>query len=322
MAAPRVCISILNWNGYATTAACLESLRALDYANYTVIVLDNASRDGSAARLRAAFPGVTLIVSDENRGFAGGHHRVADHVLRDGAAELIWLLNNDTAPHPDALSVLVEAYAAQGAALYGSVTVDDADRIVFGGGWDLNPATGNPRYAGYNRFAGQPYGDVFGGDSRSRIVADVNGSSLLIPVSVIRQHGFMDESFFMYGEETDYCLRLARRGVPSILVPRSVVTHQHGGSSSTHPRLVQVLRAYYRRRSELIVKRRYRGRRLFYRAVWGEFRQHWRRWLLAAVSPRRALARWPEDYYHYLAARDAVLNRLGKRLPPENYVES
>lgn len=317
---PRVVISVINWNGAAKTLACLEALHALEYPNTQIVVVDNSSTDDSVARLRAAHPDLNLLETGENRGFAGGHRATVDHVLGTDAV-LLWLLNNDAQPRPDALTALVNAYYQHGDALYGSVTVNNAPepQIVFGGGWALNPETGNPRYKDYDPLRGQPYAAHFQ-STEPRRMADVNGSSMLIPLAVIRAHGFMDGRLFMYGEETDYCLRLGWRGVASYLVPASVVAHEDKGSSAGNSLLTAVLRGYYQRRNELVIKRRYRGTRLFLRIIWAEARCCWRTWLRALWS-NEIPADDPEAYLRCLAAWDALCNRLGKRFAPEDFIE-
>ena len=106
MDAPAVVIVLLNWNGWRDTHACLGSLAGLDYPNYEVVVVDNASTDGSEAELRKRHPKLTLLQSGANLGFAGGNNVGLRSALAHGA-EYVWLLNNDTLVEPDALSELV-----------------------------------------------------------------------------------------------------------------------------------------------------------------------------------------------------------------------
>jgi GT2 family glycosyltransferase len=319
---PSAVISILNWNDYSKTLSCLETVQKLDYASCKVIVVDNGSTDGSVERIRAAFPDVDLVHASENLGFAGGHRLAVNRALEAGA-ELIWLLNNDTVIRPDALTALVDAYGRHGSALYGSVTVESLDnmRIVFGGGWKLNPATGNPLYKKeYNPFEGRPYHECFP-ERHEMTMADLNGSSFMIPLEVIRRDGFMDESFFMYVEETDYCIRLAKCGVPSILVPASIVVHDRKGASREHPRLVRVLTGYYQRRNQLVMKRRYQGRRLFWSAIRDYAKTCWKIWLVSLLRPGTINSQSSETCFNCLAARDAALNRMGKRFDPEDFLD-
>jgi GT2 family glycosyltransferase len=300
------------------TIKCIHSLMQLDYPSFEIIVVDNASVDDSVQRIQAVFPDITLIRSTQNLGFAGGH-RLALEQAQQAGADLFWILNNDTAVRPDTLSALVEAYHLRGAAVYGSVTLRSAETrlIAFGGGWYLDPHS-RPRAIGdYNPLRGKSFDDCFS-DRRERVVAAVNGSSLMVPLSVVRQYRFMDETFFMNGEETDYCFRLWRKGIPSILVPASLVVHEIGGSYMDSSRLRTVLE-YYQMRNRLEVIRRYEGRWAYWGSVWRALKQTWKMQIWSLVSPRKAQADRPKHYYETLGIRHAVLHRMGKTFAPEDF---
>ena len=83
--APAVWIVLLNWNGWRDTDACLESLKSLAYPNFHVVVVDNASSDGSEERLRELHSGLTLLQSGANLGFAGGNNVGLRYALEHGA---------------------------------------------------------------------------------------------------------------------------------------------------------------------------------------------------------------------------------------------
>ena len=87
---PRVYCVVINWNGWRDTVACLGSLVAQDYPSLTMLVVDNASTDDSVARIREAFPGIELLQSDENRGFAAGSNVGIRRALEKDA-EFVWL---------------------------------------------------------------------------------------------------------------------------------------------------------------------------------------------------------------------------------------
>ena len=104
----RVAIILVNWNGWQDTAACVESCRALDWPNFRITIVDNASTDGSEAKLRELFPEIEIIQTGCNLGFAGGNNAGIRRAL-EHEAEYVWLLNNDTTVAPDALTALVDA---------------------------------------------------------------------------------------------------------------------------------------------------------------------------------------------------------------------
>ncbi|MBN1565282.1 MAG: glycosyltransferase family 2 protein [Anaerolineae bacterium] len=320
MTNPNVVISILNWNGAAKTIACLESVRALDYDNYTVIVVDNASRDDSVTQIRAAFPDVELLQAETNLGFASGHRFALDHVLAyHHDAALFWVLNNDATVRPDTLTALVAAYERHGDAIYGSVNLHaDGDlRVQFGGGWEVD-AAGQPAFRVYNVTRGMAY-DRYLAEQKERIVVDVTGSSLMVPLAVIRQHGFFDEAFFFYAEETDYCLRMGKRGVPSIIVPESAIVHEGAGSFTAQSSDLDWVRLYYRRRNLLMVAKRHRTKVFFLWRLGREIRRCGRA-LLSSLKHNRRLVMTGECKARCFAVRDVILNRMGKTYAPEDYL--
>ena len=227
---PNVYISVLNWNSYEQTISCLRLLEKLDYDNYKIIIVDNASQDGSPEHIREAFPHLHLVIANENLGYAAGHRHTIDLALAEGA-ELIWLVNTDIDFKPDVLSTLVDAYLEHGDAIYGSVLLqaDDPTRI----GMHLLKPFGR-RVPDPEAFAikwGDKFSETFYGYPVLR-TASVSGCSMLIPTGVVSCHGFMDDRFFLYAEERDYCYRLAKCAVPSIIVSKSEVHHLN--QSSTH----------------------------------------------------------------------------------------
>jgi len=317
--ASQVCISVLNWNGAAMTIRCLESLMKLDYPRFEIVVVDNASRDDSVQQIQTAFPDIMLIRAPENLGFAGGHRLALEHA-QQANAELLWVLNNDTVVRPDTLNALVQAYRGLGEALYGSVAVDASDKALIQiTAWAVDPA-GKPKFLQEEVTPwGMPYHDWFTGPQVLR-VANVSGSSFLIPLVVVTKHGFMDETYFLYAEETDYCFRLLQRGVPSFIVPTSVVIHELRGTSKRQPGL-QALLQYYKVRNHLLLVRKYRGFRVYAIRAWQMVRQKrfLRRRLKAWLTLRRFSDLYPDDYYWYLGIWHSLLNRTGKTFAPEDF---
>src|SRR5947207_12032942 len=104
-----ISVIVVNWNGKALLADCLNSLRSQTFSDFEVIVVDNGSADGSAQFVETAFPEFRLIKLNENRGFAGGNNAG----IRESRGEWIALINNDAAAQPDWLERLHQA-AAQG----------------------------------------------------------------------------------------------------------------------------------------------------------------------------------------------------------------
>lgn len=239
-------ISLLNYNEADDTIECVETLQKMDYPNFDILLVDNVSTDDSVERIRARFPDIPLKISGGNYGYAYGHKVSVDYGLeRD--YDLIWVLNNDLVVFKDTLSALVRGYLDHKPCIVGSLTfkAEDSDIISFGGGHEME---GDQWVGEYNVYEGRSYAEVKD-KCLTRRVSAVEGSSIMIPMDVIREHGFMDLDYFIYGEETDYCMKLGKKGIPSILVAESKVVHE-GGLTFSRPSL-SVVTVYYRMRNAL-----------------------------------------------------------------------
>ena len=219
--APRVLISLINWNDHDDTARALASLRGLSFRDVRILVLDNGSTDDSLHRLRAQFPDVEYLPLPANLGFGAANN----HALRraqDSGIPYVWLLNNDTETDPDTLTAMVRAL--DGDPRLGAVGCVIRDlrpphAIQAWGGGRIIPWLAIVRC---NR-AAQPPPDY------------LTGASLLLRMDALREIGLFDEAFFLYWEDVDICYRL-RRGGWGLAVAPVVVRHQGSSTTGRDPR--------------------------------------------------------------------------------------
>jgi GT2 family glycosyltransferase len=210
---------VLNWNGWAHTVECLSALRECTYQRMTLIVVDNGSTDNSVAQIRAAFPEVLVLESGKNLGFAGGNNVGIRHALAHGA-DYVWLLNNDTRPDPNALSALIgKAITDRRIGAVASVCyyADAPSTVQAWAGARVNLWTGSAR------LSMKPRPDEW--------FDSLNGTSFLISRAAIESVGLLDENFFLYWEDTEFCLRLRRSGWRIAAAPDSRVLHKVGAST-------------------------------------------------------------------------------------------
>ena len=309
---PLVCISIVNWNTTPSTLTLLRSLEELTYRTFRVIVVDNNSQEDPTAAIVQHHPEVTVIRSPENLGYAGGH-RIAWGKAKNDGAELLWLLNPDVILEPDTLGTLVSAYCGNPAALYGSVPLDT------GRTEDIGSAT----VRSADKYIHTPYrepliarksykstfSDIFP-NNQNRIVAALHGCSWLLPLAIAKEHGFLDESYFLYAEEIDYCLRLATAGIPSILVADSHVFHHGEGATRGNHRLSAIM-TYYQVRNHLLLVRRFQSTYEYICLLLRKALLIVPYAIKPPLHPRRA-------WCVFLGIRDALMNRRGKTLSPED----
>ena len=215
---PLVVCVVLNFNGAADTIACVQSLLAQDYPSLQILVVDNASTDSSISIIRAALPSVELLQFTSNSGFASGNN-LAIRVALERSAAYIWLLNNDTVAPPNTLSLLVSAAQSKEAAITGTVLnyFHDPSSIQAWGGGSLSRLTGfsshykRPTPLGENSF--------------------LTFASVLVRRDVFQQIGLLDENFFMYFEDADFCFRARAAGFKLAIAPQTAVLHKEGGSN-------------------------------------------------------------------------------------------
>jgi GT2 family glycosyltransferase len=227
VSAPAVFIVILNWNGWRDTDACLRSLKGLEYPNHSVVVVDNASEDGSEARLWALHPDVTLLQSGANLGFAGGNNVGLRYALEHGA-EYVWLLNNDTLVEPDALTYLVEKMQRESElGLCGSTLIYESrrDTVQALGGARYNRWLGSVRHIGQH----QPRTQAVDEGAVQGQLDYLIGASMLASRAFLETVGLLQEDYFLYFEELDWAAR-ARGRFRLGYAARSIVYHKEGSS--------------------------------------------------------------------------------------------
>ena len=248
--APRVSVVVLNWNGLADTRECLESLKAVSYPDYRVIVIDNGSREDEARALQSAFGDFARVVrSETNRGFAGGANIGIREALSQGS-DYVLLLNNDTTVDPSFLSALVEAaqtLPALAAACPKTFFYETPEGIYSTGGkFSL--------WRGVARQIGRGQRDRGQFERRERR-GYADGVCMLIPASAIERVGLLDEEYFAYWEETDWCARAGHLGLSCYYVPGARIWHKAARSQAPDPEF----HYRYRRNALLFVRKRGTG---------------------------------------------------------------
>lgn len=217
-------VVVLNWNGSDDTIACVRSLQAMARTPDAIVVVDNASTDGSEERLRASCPGVEVLQSGANLGFAGGNNVGIRRALALGA-DLVWLLNNDATAHRDALGeLLAEADRDPRVGMVGSriyVMQRPEQLQCWGGGW-ANPWTGRSSEFDHPVPVGR--------------LDYITGCSLLLRRGALETAGLLDEGFFMYFEDTELGYRYRRAGWKLGVADRALVFHKGGATANLSPR--------------------------------------------------------------------------------------
>ncbi|MCS3897841.1 GT2 family glycosyltransferase [Bradyrhizobium japonicum USDA 38] len=231
-----VAVVIVSWNTRDILRGCLRSVfEQTQRVSFQVFVIDNNSQDSSADMVRAEFPDVTLISNAENRGFAAA----CNQGMRLASARYVLLLNPDTVVLDDAISNCVRyADLHLDVGVVGCQVLEAEDRITptgfsFPSPFNLFLAlSGLSRAFPHSRLFGRP--EFSWWDRRSeRDVDVVTGMFMLVRREAIAQVGLMDEAYFVYSEEADWCYRFAQAGWRRVFTPSARIVHLDGGAKST-----------------------------------------------------------------------------------------
>lgn len=310
---PRISIIVVSYNTREMTLDCLRSVVSETRTPYEIIVVDNASGDGSADAIMAEFPHITVLAETENHGFAGANNLAAERA----GGDYLLLLNPDTVILDGAIDRLFEfAQRHPRARIWGG-------RTLFGDR-SLNPASCWRRPDLWNVFcrtAGLTgifrksevfNSEAYGGWDRSteRQVDIVSGCFFLISRADWERLGGLDLDFFMYGEEADLCLRAERELDASPRVtPDATIIHYGGASEKVRAdKMVRLLSA----KAELI-KRHLPG---WQRRMAGFLFRLWplTRWSAHRLLGATGLRKRPEDiatWGEIWKRRDEWRNGLG-----------
>ncbi|WP_415347207.1 glycosyltransferase family 2 protein [Clostridium perfringens] len=221
---PLVYIILVNYRNSNDTIECIKSLREIDYLNYKVLIVDNASQDDSVEKLKKEILDEELIVSDENLGFAGGNNLGIDKAIASGA-KYVLLLNNDTVVKKDFLSKLVDTFKVDNNIGIVGCKINyysDRDIVNYAGG-EIDWSKFTTRFYGLNTKDNN--------DTKIRYISFVSGCAMMIKREVIEKIGLLDDTYFMYYEDTDYCARAIESSFKLAYQPKSVIYHKVSASS-------------------------------------------------------------------------------------------
>lgn len=221
MQAGSVSVIVVNFNARDTLSHCMEALRAQSLQAARVIVIDNASTDGSIESARELFPEFEYVCLTENTGFAAANNRAIERC----DSEFVALLNPDAFPEPDWLKELVNAARqTPAAASFGSCQLMTGDADVLDGIEDVCHISGLVWRGGHGRSRNSD-------DYSAREIFSPCAAAALYRRQAIQSVGGFDEDFFCYVEDVDLGFRLRLSGWQSWYVPTAVV--RHVGSATT-----------------------------------------------------------------------------------------
>lgn len=304
----KIYIIILNYNGWKDTIECLESVLKIDYENYQIIVVDNASPNNSMQYMinwaegkqeviynknsqlkhlsqpfeqkpleyvlytkEEALNGgekekeskfnnpIIFIQAGENNGYAAGNNIGIKYALEKDDFEYVWLLNNDTVVLSNILQVFISNKELDKNCLYGSTLVKyDTKKVqCFGGGY-INGILGFQKYYGENFDTENVINNIKLQKEIENKLDYIVGASMFVSKDIFKNCGLLDEDYFLYWEETDYCFRLKSMGVKLKWSSNLVVYHKIGSSTDIKSKFTE----YYSTRNTIKFFKRWYPKRL------------------------------------------------------------
>ncbi|MGD1994478.1 MAG: glycosyltransferase family 2 protein [Anaerolineae bacterium] len=237
-------IVILNWNNSSDTILTVQAIQRWTDPVPTIWVVDNGSEDNSVERLRQECPGIRLLLSDHNRGFAAGNNMAVREALEEGQATSFLLLNNDAVIDEAGMHHMLGTLEQPGVGVVGPVLRDPPpeDRLQAAGG--RSPLWRVDTHLRHIPDPSAPYP-----------VDYVPGTAILIAADTFERVGLLDETYFISGEIADFCFRARRHGYRCLIDPRATVYHDTGRSSE----LRVAFYTYYFLRNRFLFLRKFGG---------------------------------------------------------------
>lgn len=251
MKTPLVSIITINYNTPEITGSMLQSLLLLDYPNWEVIVVDNASPQYSSAYLKKEYPFIRHVSSPVNVGFAGGNNIG----LYFAKGDYVFFVNNDTEVTPGLVTELIaylQKHPECGIACPKIKYYSLPDTIQYAGTIGLHPLTSRSHNIGYLEKDNGQFNDT-------RITDLPNGAAMMMPMRLLKQVGVMSEIFFLYYEELDWAARFKKAGFGIHYVGTTEIYHKESVSTGVN----SPFKTFYLYRNRLLyIRRNYKGLRL------------------------------------------------------------
>lgn len=242
---PKVFVIILNYNGNRSIVRCLSSVYRSSYKNFEVVVVDNASTDGSLEMVRAKFSRAHVIMNGFNVGFATGNN-VGIRFALEKFADYVFILNNDAYLEHDSLEKMVSY-------MQNKKNVGIVSPTIF---------SGNDRHiwfvGGIIDWLRMKSAHLTVVDSKNpHEIEYACGCAMLVSNAVFKEIGLFDERFFLYYEDTDFCIRARKKGFKIMLVPTAEVFHDEQSETEKPHKIYWLVLSgifFFKKHTPLILK--------------------------------------------------------------------
>jgi GT2 family glycosyltransferase len=243
---PKVYIIILNFNSYKDTMECIRSLEAISYSNYEIVIVDNNSKDDSVKEISENCPKYKLLLSKENLGYANGNNIGIKYALEQDA-DYVCILNNDVIVEQNFLDPIIEIFNIDNTiGMVGPCICEYSDRnTVQAMGANINLFRG----LAMGQHEGKDYNKI---DKNFIDVDYLGGACFIVKSEVFRTIGLIPENYFLFYEETEFCLSARKSGYKLLCISISKVYHKRSSTISKYSGLSY----YFLNRNRIIFMRR------------------------------------------------------------------
>jgi GT2 family glycosyltransferase len=223
----KIAVVIINWNNYLHSRNCIRSLNDSSINDFDIILLDNASVDGSGEKLKDEFNDIVFLKTASNLGFTGGNNIGIQYAL-DNQYEFILMLNNDVFVDQNFIYNLknyLDFHLDVGAVQPLIYQHPERTKVWNGGGF-------------FNRFLAKSYSNrTFNGSIGPKEINWITGCAFMVRASVFRETGLLNEKYFAYHEDVDLSFKIRGAGYKLVFIPQAVIYHIGGGSSNSSEKL-------------------------------------------------------------------------------------
>jgi len=231
----KVYIIIINYGTSEHTVECLQSICENKHGHFQVVVVDVSNINRSVEKITKWIEEknnnrLVLIQEEKNNGFAYANNIGIRYSLRQGDCDFLWILNNDTVIKKNSLEELINCYQQNKdkeiTGFIGSKIMDYEDNeLIQNVGGTFN------KWTGYSVLVGMGEKDTGQFDNQEINIDYVIGASMFCHSSLVHKIGLMPEEYFLYGEDTDWCLTAQKAGFKNSTCPKSLVYHKQGIST-------------------------------------------------------------------------------------------
>lgn len=225
----KVTVVVITWNKKDLLRNCLKSLNKQTYKNFQRIVVDNGSTDGTLEFIKRDYPQIKIVSLEKNLGFS----RAANEGIKASKSEYVIFLNNDTVVDKDFVKNLLKALDEYHKEYCGctSKMINFFNRSILSSAGDMMNDVGQSFPRGLNTSINK--------FNRSEEVFLITGGASIFRKKIFEKIGFFDEDYFLYGEDSDWCLRAQLMGYKFWYEPKAIVYHHCGASSKKLSKIVE-----------------------------------------------------------------------------------